>query len=399
MKGRNIYSLAILALTVVACGSQQGEGVEAQSGPLGVQMPLEVDATPPVSTTTVQPQANPDGTHYGAVSITITATDEESGVESITYTLSGAQEGSNTVQGSIAYVPIIVELGVTTVTFYAKDLAGNYEVAQTLEINRVPEPANCTEISLRDFNLYLQGDYTGGHDVEGKVAVAGNITMEHFSVGHGQPADDIDNVLVAGGDLNITHGGVHGNAYYGNTTTANGTVVFPRGSLSEGYPVDFWTRTDELIALSSELGWGQVVNGTVRREPWGGLFLEGTDPNMNVFSMDGEDFTGAKYLSISAPANSMVVVNIHGDSATFTGFGHSYSGVDQRSILFNFPTATNITAYGYGFWGTVLAPYAHVDFSDGSFDGGLYAYSMSGNAEGHINPLRDFVLCGGGVGQ
>jgi hypothetical protein len=51
--------------------------------------------------------------------------------------------------------------------------------------------------------------------------------------------------------------------------------------------------------------------------------------------------------------------------------------------------ATAINAHGYGFWGTVLAPYAHVNFSNGSFDGGLYAVSLTGNAEGHINALYD----------
>jgi choice-of-anchor A domain-containing protein len=55
--------------------------------------------------------------------------------------------------------------------------------------------------------------------------------------------------------------------------------------------------------------------------------------------------------------------------------------------------ATRITAQGFGFWGTVLAPSAHVTFNDGSWDGGLDARSLTGNAEGHINPLRDRTLC------
>ncbi len=45
-------------------------------------------------------------------------------------------------------------------------------------------------------------------------------------------------------------------------------------------------------------------------------------------------------------------------------------------------------------FGTILAPYAHIHFSNGSFDGGIYAGSMSGNAEGHINPLIEVDLCG-----
>ncbi|HEX8705764.1 MAG TPA: choice-of-anchor A family protein, partial [Myxococcaceae bacterium] len=68
-------------------------------------------------------------------------------------------------------------------------------------------------------------------------------------------------------------------------------------------------------------------------------------------------------------------------------------GIDQHGILYNFVDATAITAHGYGFWGTVLAPYAHIDFNNGSWDGGIYAVSLTGNAEGHINPLTDRVFC------
>ena len=113
-----------------------------------------------------------------------------------------------------------------------------------------------------------------------------------------------------------------------------------------------------------------------------------------MFDVDASAFNGAVLLSISAPATSLAVINIHGTSATFTGFGHTFGGgIDQHGVLYNFPEATSITAYGYGFWGTVLAPNADVDFSDGSFDGGIYARSMTGNAEGHINPLTDREIC------
>lgn len=70
-----------------------------------------------------------------------------------------------------------------------------------------------------------------------------------------------------------------------------------------------------------------------------------------------------------------------------------HGGIDQRGVLFNFVDATSISANGYGLWGTMLAPYAHVSFNQGSFDGGIYAQSLTGNTEGHINPLYDHDLC------
>ncbi len=76
------------------------------------------------------------------------------------------------------------------------------------------------------------------------------------------------------------------------------------------------------------------------------------------------------------------------------GHVYNYSGADANSVLFNFPDASVITAYNYGFFGTVLAPGADFSFSNGSFDGGIYAGSLTGNAEGHVAPLRVFRICG-----
>ncbi|WP_422723899.1 choice-of-anchor A family protein [Hyalangium rubrum] len=249
------------------------------------------------------------------------------------------------------------------------------------------------QIRLNDYNLFLLGDYTEGTDVEGKVAAGGNITMNHFSVGHEMPDTNISNVLVAGGNLTLSNGGVWGEAWHGGSYSADQSVIYPRGSVAQGTPIDFAARGAELRNLSSQLA-SLPVNGTTTRESWGGLMLRGTDGHLNVFQVSASDFTGAKLLSIEAPAGSLAVLNIQGISATFAGFGQSFAGgIDQRGVLFNFGDATSINAQGYGFWGTVLAPYAHITFHNGSFDGGIYAQSLTGNAEGHVNPLQDHDLC------
>jgi choice-of-anchor A domain-containing protein len=249
------------------------------------------------------------------------------------------------------------------------------------------------QIRLNDYNLFLLGDYNGGHDVVGKVAAGGNITMTDFAVGMGLPDSDIAKTLVAGGNLTLSRGGIWGDAWYGGSYSADLSVTSYRGQVSQGTPINFTARGAELSDLSAALS-NLPVNGTTTRESWGGIFLRGTDPGVNAFDVNASDFTGATLLSIEAPADSLVVVNIRGSSATFTGFGHSFSGgIDQHDILYNFVDATSINAHGYGFWGTVLAPNAHITFNDGSFDGGIYAHSFTGNAEGHINPLDEHNLC------
>jgi choice-of-anchor A domain-containing protein len=277
--------------------------------------------------------------------------------------------------------------GRYTVTYSATDSAGNASTAsRQLAVAGAP-------IHLSDYNLFLLEDYNGGHDVLGKVAAGGNITMQQFAVGSGLHDQDTSRVLVAGGNLTLSRGGIWGDAFYGGNYSADGTVVQHRGSVAQGAPIDFDARFAELRALSTDLAI-QPANGTASREPWGGVMLSGTDPRVNIFHVNASAFIDARLFSIDAPAGSLVVVNIHGASATFTGFGHSFSGgIDQHGVLYNFVEATQINAHGYGFWGTVLAPYAHITFNNGSWDGGIYAVSLTGNAEGHINALTDRVFC------
>jgi choice-of-anchor A domain-containing protein len=253
--------------------------------------------------------------------------------------------------------------------------------------------ASCFQVRLRDYNLFVLGGYSGGHDVQGKVAAGGNITMTDFSVGWGLSSSDTAGVLVAGGNLALSRGGVFGDARYGGSYSGDASVTYARGGVAQGTPIDFAARGAQLRSLSARLA-DLPANGSASRESWGGVMLNGTDPEVNVFDVDASAFTGATLLSISAPANSLAVINVRGDSATFTGHGHSFSGgINQHGVLFNFVDATAINAHGYGFWGTVLAPKANITFNNGSFDGGIYALSLTGNAEGHINPLDDRDIC------
>jgi len=251
----------------------------------------------------------------------------------------------------------------------------------------------CVSVDLNDFNVFLLGNYTGGTDVRGKVAAGGNIDMQYFSVGAGLDASDVNNVLVAGGNLSLQHGGIFGHTRHGGTLSANGTVTLYRGTMGAGTPINFTTAGASLKQLTANLS-VQVANGTTRFETWGGLFLTGTNPTLNVFQVDASVLSSTRFLSVSAPAGSMVVVNVVGASVSITGFSTQFSGgVDQTGLLFNFVTATSIDIMNHGVFGTILAPYAHINFSNGSFDGAIYAGSMSGNAEGHINPLFELDLC------
>ena len=97
------------------------------------------DLAPPTTTTTLSPAPNGNGWNNGNVTVMATATDNAggSGVQSITSTTTGAQNGSSTTPGSFKSITISSE-GVSTFTYHATDNAGNVEGdhAVTVRIDR-----------------------------------------------------------------------------------------------------------------------------------------------------------------------------------------------------------------------------------------------------------------------
>ncbi len=152
-------------------------------------------------------------------------------------------------------------------------------------------------------------------------------------------------------------------------------------------------RFAELRNLSSRLA-GLSASRAATRETRDILRLKGTDPALNVFKVEASELTRGTWLSIDAPASSLVVVNVHGEWVTLEGLGQAFSGgIGSQDVLYNFVNATGIRAEGSALEGTVLAPYAHIGFNDGSWRGGLYAVSLTGNAHGYLSPLSERELC------
>jgi hypothetical protein len=105
------------------------------------------DTTPPTTTAAVAPSPNSSQWNNTNVVVALSATDNPggSGVGSISYSLSGAQTGSAVVPGSTASVTISAE-GITTVTYFATDNAGNQESPKslTVRVDKTPPTVACS---------------------------------------------------------------------------------------------------------------------------------------------------------------------------------------------------------------------------------------------------------------
>ncbi len=254
-------------------------------------------------------------------------------------------------------------------------------------------PVEPVAIDLGDwqsFNAVSFGDYVDGTDIAGKLAVAGDVTLDSFSVGAGTTGGD---VLIAGGDMALSYGTVHGNAAYGGAYSADTVGYTHGGAPRSDSPLDFTALELQAQAAAATLA-ALEDRGSSVIQPWGAIELTGSDDTLNVFSFSCEELALAPSLSIDAPADSTVIVNITGETCSLDNLSLALTDVDRTDVLYNFYQATALTIENVSVQGTVLAPYAATTFNNGDFDGTLVAADLAGDGEFHDFPFdAQIVYC------
>jgi choice-of-anchor A domain-containing protein len=246
-----------------------------------------------------------------------------------------------------------------------------------------------------DYSLFILGDIDLSNSSSGgRVAAGGNAILTNVEVGAqlSNSAGARDDLIV-GGDLTYTDGQVfNGNVVYGGTATLT-NVAIPNGTARQDTPVDFAATAVELRELSTDLA-GVTPNGTATVLPSGAVTLDGTDPVLNVFTVDAADLltlpASPDAVTINAPAGSTVLINISGDAQVVGGFGIVLNGVGKQHVLYNFPESTQLTveAGPSQIPGTVLAPFAAVTFDNAGIDGTLIGASLTGSGMALISPFQ-----------
>jgi alpha-tubulin suppressor-like RCC1 family protein len=124
----------------------------------------EIDGTPPTTSVTTDPTTanGTNGWFTSNVTINFSADDAAgSGVQSITYSATGAQPlAATTVNGASASL-VITTGGITTISYNARDAAGNVEAVRTLSI-KLDKTAPSITTSARKANgtTYTAGTWT-----------------------------------------------------------------------------------------------------------------------------------------------------------------------------------------------------------------------------------------------
>ena len=248
-------------------------------------------------------------------------------------------------------------------------------------------PLSAEQILCR-FNAVILGDFTSGHDVEGRLVVGGDLTggATFYNQPRGGSIAGYGAVNVRGdvapGTYNVDNGGsvVVGGSNAGHFNLNGG------GTLSTGTAnvtlSDFVTPLSALVGKLTAL----ATNSTVlAADPNNVAFNAVPDASgLAVFSTTTAVLESARNLVVNLNGADTVVVNVSGTRFNDTANFNAGFDVNTR-VIWNFFEATSLH---FGFWhGSVLAMNAAVsNFTP--IEGTLVAASFNGGGELHDYGFR-----------
>ncbi|HUN50196.1 MAG TPA: choice-of-anchor A family protein [Candidatus Sulfotelmatobacter sp.] len=264
---------------------------------------------------------------------------------------------------------------------------------------------------LGTYNVYLSGNmgsaanpYTS--DSQGPMAIGGNAYLRSFST-----ASNTTNgvaALTVGGNLTEQSGTINGNAFVGGTasfpTSFGGTTI--KGSLNAAggigtaptqvtggthtgssvtLPLPFSAVSSDLAVASQLLASEtptagdsvQIVNGNQ-------IKLNANAAGINYFTLTAAELANlgsASFTINAAHAGETIIINVDDSGAVTFGapgnFGFTLNGVSAENVLFNLANASSVTMSSMSLQGSLLAPDATVNFTNGNIVGSLIADNLN----------------------
>jgi choice-of-anchor A domain-containing protein len=278
-----------------------------------------------------------------------------------------------------------------------------WSLGAMLLLAALPSYAN-TAYSLgaaEGYNVFVFSNYStwGWTDIQGSAAVGGSFSS-FGSMGFNQTqgsANPAVEGLVVGGSLSLAGGQVNGDAWVGGATsstlygtfTVQGDLHYgsrPSGNVNvygdssalhgASIPIDFVSAATSLTQLSNALT-DIAANGTVTGNS-SAYTLTATNCTICVFNMPGGSINS---VTINAPTNATVIVNVSGGSNSFSNGSIKYTGgATAANTLFNFGSTTTLTTSSISFNGSILAPLATFTGTNGQINGQLIAKAVSGES-------------------
>lgn len=248
----------------------------------------------------------------------------------------------------------------------------------------------------QELKLGVAGSYAGFffrnasnlQDVQGRLAVGGDLSVHGTSIGSRVPRDSTQPSLLVGGRIlafdsgSIWAGEQHNSfgLYRSGKHDSVPAYLDLRQSVALG--VDFDAERDALSFLSWQLR-TTPATGRVSKQ-YATVTLTGSNQAVEIFNLQAEHVAGSQDLALqNIKADAYLVLNVAADTLRSARMGITMTALKGRhqKVLFNFYDAQVLHLSNVQVWGSVLAPYACVCRSNGHIEGSVIADSWDSAME------------------
>lgn len=261
----------------------------------------------------------------------------------------------------------------------------------------LPLSAQAQQVDLgvaAQYSGFFFGNVSKIPDIEGRLAVGGNLSISGFSIGGRVPhGSGLPSLVVAGDLTSIGGGGIYDNYSYPGYAVYSGKrganvptyIDFRQQAVS---PIDFEAERIYLTMLSQQLR-DMPATGTVS-QLYSTVTLTGSNQDIEVFNLSASQVkSGLDLVLANVKPTAHLILNVSSDEQRRVKIGISMPQFQDRlqKVLFNLPDADVVNFTGVLVLGSVLAPYACVRDSSGHLEGTIVAASWESSMEIGYGPL------------
>ena len=245
-------------------------------------------------------------------------------------------------------------------------------------------------VCLLDLQAYFSQDMViNNSDIQGDTFVGGDANLNYFEInGH----------IAVRNYLTASHGTIVGKSYAGSSDFSfvgkrrhKNVRSNKLNDLNELFKKQMLDLSAELSTLETNTQ-SSYVNGIVEIN---------AREKVNIVSLPAITLKEAYQLTLRGNEDSLLIINIDSsnqDKSQFFRMTLELDTIRPENIIYNFYNAKTLTlgmvgplerTYGTGIQGTIIAPYADINFFMGVIDGGLYGRSLiHTRPTGQIDPLK-----------
>lgn len=300
---------------------------------------------------------------------------------------------------------IFLKFSVRGPIFITLVLLTGSQLVSAAECEKTTRPQDYLVCSGSDIN-YKESDFQGPTCAVGNVSVSDfaldskiseNCTSWTVGGSYKQSNGSADGNMMVAGDVDLTRTEVVGrlrnggkfdskqSRVLGGDQSINSTVV--TDAVSSAW-IFFEDQSKEMAA--------RKANSKAKSS--GGIMTLSAHGSNQVFKINKKDLEDAKVLKLEGTCSGPFIINIVGEDIAISRKDIQVSSRLKScigKIFYNFPNAKSIalnksgsslkspSGPALGVPGTILAPLANLDFTDGLVTGGVFAHKITGN--GQIN--------------